>query len=34
MATGEELELGPPPPKVQLEEVGKWFPWGLAIEPA
>ena len=21
---GEELELGPPPPRVQLEEVGQW----------
>ena len=34
MATGEELELGPPPPRVQLEEVGWWIPWVLAEEPA
>ena len=31
---GEELEVGPPPPRVQLEEVGRWVPWGLVVEPA
>ena len=31
---GEELELGPPPPRVQLEEAGWWVPWGLGVEPA
>ena len=32
MAMGEELELGPPPPTVQLEEAGWRIPWGLAEE--
>ena len=31
---GEELELGPPPSTVQLEEVGERVPWELALEPA
>ena len=30
----EELELGPPPPTIQLEEAGWWVPWGPAVEPA
>ena len=34
MAMGEELELGPPPPRVQLEEAGQRIPWGLAEELA
>ena len=34
METGEELELGLPPTAIQLEEVGWWIPWGLAVEPA
>ena len=33
MATGEELEMGPLPPTIQLEEAGWWIPWGLAVEP-
>ena len=33
MATGEELEMGPPPPTIQLEEAGWWILWGLAVEP-
>ena len=31
---GEELEMGPPPPSVQLEEVGQQVPWGPAVELA
>ena len=31
---GEELEMGPTPPSVQLEKAGRWVPWGLAIELA
>ena len=31
---GEELELGPPPPTIQLEEAGQWVPWGPVVEPA
>ena len=34
MAMGEELEPGPLPPRVQLEEAGQQVPWGLAVEPA
>ena len=34
LMTGEELELGCPPPRFQLEEVGEWIPWGLVVEPA
>ena len=34
MVTGEELEMGLPPPTVQLEEAGLWVLWGLAAEPA
>ena len=34
MAMGEELEMGPPSPTVQLEEAGRRIPWGLAVEPA
>ena len=34
VAMGEELELGPPPPNVQLEEAGRQVPWGPALEPA
>ena len=34
MATGEELELGCPPPTIQLEEAWQWIPWGPAVEPA
>ena len=34
MAMGEELEMGPPSPTVQLEEAGRQIPWGLAVEPA
>ena len=29
----EELELGPPPPNIQLEEVGQQVPWGLEVQP-
>ena len=31
---GKELELGPPPPRVQLEEAGQRILWGPAVEPA
>ena len=31
---GEDLGLGPPPPRVQLEEAGRWVPWVQAEEPA
>ena len=31
---GEELELGPPPPRVQLEEAGQRVPWGPEVELA
>ena len=31
---GEELELGPPPHRVQLEDVRRPIPWGLVVEPA
>ena len=31
---GEELELGPPPLNVQLEEAGWWVPWGPELQPA
>ena len=31
---GEELEMGPPPPTIQLEEAGQWVPWGPAVELA
>ena len=31
---GEELELGPPPPTIQLEEAGWQIPWGPAVELA
>ena len=31
MAMGEELDLGPPPPTVQLEEAGQWIPWGPVV---
>ena len=34
MAMGEELELGPPPLTIQLEEAGWWVPWGPSVEPA
>ena len=34
LTTGEELELGPPPHRVQLEEAGWQIPWGPAEEPA
>ena len=34
VAMREELELGPPPPTIQLEKVGWWVLWGLAVEPA
>ena len=34
MMMGKELELGPPPPRVQLEEVGRWIPLGPVEEPA
>ena len=34
VAMGEELEMGPPPPSIQLEEAGQWVPWGLVVEPA
>ena len=29
-----ELEVGPPPPNIQLEEVGQWVLWVLELEPA
>ena len=31
--TGEDLDLGCPPPRVQLEEAGKRVPWWPAVEP-
>ena len=31
---GEDLELGAPPPTIQLEEAGQWIPWGPVVEPA
>ena len=31
---GEELEMGPSPPTIQLEEVGWRVPWGPAVELA
>ena len=31
---GEELELGPPPLTIQLEEAGWRVLWGPAVEPA
>ena len=34
LTMGEELELGPPPPRVQLEEVGQRIPWRLEVELA
>ena len=34
VATGADLELGCFPPRVQLEEVGQWIPWMLAVELA
>ena len=34
MATGEDLELGCPPPRLQLEEVGWRIPWMPEVEPA
>ena len=34
VAMGEDLELGCPPPRVQLEEVGWWIPWMLVVELA
>ena len=34
VAMGEELEMGPPPPTIQLEEVGQRVPWGPAVELA
>ena len=34
VATGGELELGPPPPRVQLEEAGWQVPWWPEVEPA
>ena len=34
MVTREELEMGPSPPSVQLEEARQRAPWGLAVEPA
>ena len=34
VATGEDLELGRPPPRVQLEEVGQKIPWMPEVEPA
>ena len=33
METGEELELGPPSPNIQLEDTGQWVCWGLEVEP-
>ena len=30
----EDLELGCPPPRVQLEEVGWQIPWMPVVEPA
>ena len=34
LTMGEELDLGPPPPRVQLKEAGKRTPWGPVVEPA
>ena len=34
VAMGEELELGPPLPRVQLEEVVQQIPWVPVEEPA
>ena len=34
MVMGEELEMGPPHPTVQLEEADQRVPWGLVVEPA
>ena len=34
VAMGADLELGCPPPRVQLEEVGWWITWMLVVEPA
>ena len=34
VVTEEDLELGRPPPRVQLEEVGWQIPWMLEVEPA
>ena len=34
MVMGEELELGPLPLTVQLEEAGQRVPWGLVMELA
>ena len=34
VAIGEELEMGPPPPTIQLEEAGWWVLWGLVVELA
>ena len=31
---GVELEMGLPPPSVQLEEAGRWVPWGAVVELA
>ena len=31
---GEDLELGHPPPGVQLEEAGQQIPWMPEVEPA
>ena len=31
---GEELEMRPPPPSVQLKEVGQRVPWGPVVAPA
>ena len=33
VAMGEELELDPPPPNVQLEETGWQVPWSPELEP-
>ena len=33
METGEELELGPPPLNIKLEEAGQQVLWGPVIEP-
>ena len=34
MVMGEEFELGPPPPTIQLEEAGQQILWGSVVEPA
>ena len=34
VVTGEDLELGRPPPRVQLEDVGWQIPWMPEVEPA